>query len=618
MNRAPPPARLSNLKLSDVRRLLRLIWKASGGLLVVWIAILLLQGVIPVAVVWLTKPLVDSLQGAISGGATAATLRPLVTTALALGVLLVVSALLKTALQWISMAQSEQVQDHISDLLHAKAAELDLAFFENAEFYDRLYRVRFDAASRPLALLESFGLLAQNLITVAGIGALLLRYGVWISLVLILGTLPALLVVVRANRRQHDWWLKTTTDRRRTQYFGDLLTMGLYAAEMRLFGLAGLFRQRFRELRQRLRMERMQLFRQQSVSRLAAETIAAGTSAGTIAWMVWRAIRGAATLGDVALFAQAFQRGQALVRSLLMNIGQIHNNALFLENLFEYLDLKAVVVPPADPVPVPRARAYSIRFDDVSFRYPGTDRLALQHFNLEVPVGRTVAIVGSNGAGKSTLVKLLCRFYDPESGRVDLAGIDLRQFDPADLRKSMTVMFQLPVAYQGSVRENITLSDLARENSAAEIEEAAREAGLSELVGRLPDGYETLLGKAFAGGTELSVGEWQRIAMARSYFRRSGLIVLDEPTSSMDSWSEAQWFERFSRLAAGATAIIITHRLTIARRADEVHVMERGQIVESGSHEALLALGGRYANSWNSQVQRSDSPGRDADESIDA
>lgn len=594
--------RVFKLTFSDGRRLLGLIWAASGALLVAWIAILLVQGVIPVAIVWLTKPLVDSLQAAISAGANWDAIRPLLNTALALAALVIVGTLLRTAVQWISMAQSERVQDHISDLLHAKAAELDLAFFENPEFYDRLYRVRFDAASRPLQLLESVGLLAQNLITVAGIGALLLSYGVWISVVLVAGTLPALLVVMRASRRHHDWWLSTTTDRRRTQYFGDLLTMGVYAAEMRVFGLAGLFRNRFRVLRERLRTERMRLFRQQGLARLGAEGVAALTSAGTIGWMVWRAIRGAATLGDVALFAQAFQRGQALVRSLLMNIGQIHNNALFLENLFEYLDLKPVVVAPPDPVPVPQGRANSIRFSDVRFRYPATERPALEHFDLTIPAGRTVAIVGSNGAGKSTLVKLLCRFYDPESGSVELGGIDLRRFDPIELRKAMSVMFQVPVAYQATVRENITLSDLSRESSSPEIEAAAREAGFSEAIGNLPAGYDTILGKAFAGGTELSVGEWQRIAMARAYFKRAGLIVLDEPTSSMDSWSEAQWFERFTRLAAGATAIIITHRLTIARRADEIHVMEQGRIVESGSHATLLALGGRYAGSWANQV----------------
>jgi ATP-binding cassette subfamily B protein len=593
------------LKLVYVRRLLGLIWTASGGLLIAWIALLLLQGVIPVAVVWLTKPLVNSLQGALGAGMSWVVIRPLVLTAIALGTLLLVSELLRVAIQWISAAQSELVQDYISDLLHAKASEVDLAFFETPDFYDRLYRVRFDAASRPLALVESVGSLAQNLVTVVGIGALLLSYGVWITIVLLAGTLPALVVVIRASRRQHDWWLDTTTDRRRTQYFGDLLTMGQYAAEMRLFDLARHFRDRFLQLRRRLRAERLRLLRQQSLARLGAEGAAVLTSAGTIAWMVWRAILGAATLGDVALFAQAFQRGQGLVRALLMNIGQIHNNGLFLENLFEYLDLEPVIVAPPDPLPVPKDRAGYVRFVDVSFRYPATDRLALQHFNLTIPVGSTVAIVGSNGAGKSTLVKLLCRFYDPESGRVELDGIDLRRFDPAELRRSMSVMFQLPVTYQGTVRDNITLSNVPQADSAKDVQRAAREAGISELVEALPSGYDTTLGKAFAGGTELSTGEWQRIAMARSYFRRSKLIILDEPTSSMDSWAEAQWFERFGDLAQGATAIIITHRLTIARRADEVHVMEHGHIVESGSHEALLALGGRYARAWANQTQSS-------------
>jgi ATP-binding cassette, subfamily B, bacterial len=572
-------------------------------MVVAWAAILLIQGVIPVAIVWLTKPLVNSLQVAVGSGVNRQTLEPLIFTALALGGLQLLSELLKVAQQWISMSQSELVQDHVSDLLHAKASELDLAFFETPDFYDRLYRVRFDGASRPLSLLESVGGLAQNLVTVTGIGALLLSYGVWISIALVAGTLPALLVVMRGSRQQHELWKRTTTDRRRTQYFGDLLTMGQHAAEMRVFGLAAHFRQRFRDLRRRLRAERMQLFRRQSISRLGAEAVAMLSAAGAIAWMVWRAVLGAATLGDVALFAQAFQRGQGLVRSLLMNIGQIHNNGLFLENLFEYLDLQPDVTAPANPVPVPGGRPSAIRFEDVSFRYPATDRLALEHFNLDVPAGRTVAIVGSNGAGKSTIVKLLCRFYDPASGRVELDGIDLRRFDPVELRRSMTVMFQLPVSYQGSVRENITLSDLARVDAAPDMEAAAADAGLADLVGRLPAGYDTTLGKSFVGGTELSGGEWQRIALARSYFRRSGLIILDEPTSSMDSWSEAQWFERFQHLAAGATALIITHRLTIARRADEIHVMEGGTIVESGSHDTLLNTGGRYARSWAEQLQ---------------
>lgn len=594
---------MSKLKrqLSYAGRLFGLIWTASGGHVVAWMIILLIQGMIPVGVVWLTKPLVNSLQTAIGAGVNRETLEPLVTAAIALGVLMLLGEVLKVASQWISMHRAELVQDHISDLLHAKASELDLAFYESPDFHDRLHRVR-EAAGRSLGLLESVGGLAQNLVTVAGIATLLVAYGLWVALVLLAGTLPALLVVLRGSRQQHDWWKTATIDRRRTQYFSDLLTMGQHAAEMRVLGLSGHFRQRFRELRRRLRAEHMRLFQRQSYARLGAEAVAMISAAGAIAWMAWRAVLGQGTLGDIALFAQAFQRGQGLVRSLLMNIGQIHSSGLFLENLFDYLDLQPIVVPPSNPVPVPRGPS-TIQFHDVSFRYPATDRLALENFSLTIPAGKTVAIVGSNGAGKSTLVKLLCRFYDPESGRVEIDGIDLRRIDPLELRRSMTVMFQSPMSFHGSVRENITLSDLSRATVTEEVETAAQDAGLGELVGRLPGGYDTTLGKAFTGGTELSGGEWQRLALARSYFRRSGLIVLDEPTSSMDSWAEAQWFERFQHLATGATAIIITHRLTIARRADEIHVMEAGAIVESGSHDDLLAQGGRYASSWANQVE---------------
>jgi ATP-binding cassette subfamily B protein len=588
-------------QVSYAGRLLKLIWGAAGWLLVAWAAILLLQGVIPVAIVWLTKPLVNSLQVAVGAGVNRETIQPFVTTAIALGSLMLASELLKVALQWISMSQAELVQDHVSDLLHEKATELDLAFYETPDFHNRLFRVR-EAGGRSLGLLQSIGGLGQNLVTVVGIGALLLSYGVWITLVLIAGTVPALLVVMRGSRKQHEWWKQSTIDQRRTQYFSDLLTTSQHAAEMRVFGLAAHFRQRFRELRRRLRTERMRIYRRTSISQLGAEAVAMLSAAGAIGWMVWRAILGRATLGDIALFAQAFQRAQGLVRSLLMNIGQIHSSGLFLETLFEYIDLEPIVVAPPNPVPVPQGRP-SIRFEHVSFQYPSTDRFALEDFSLTIPAGRTIAIVGANGAGKSTLLKLLCRFYDPVSGRVELDGIDLRRFDPVELRRSMTVMFQLPVSFQGSVRENITLSDLSRASDAAEVESAARDAGLEDLVGRLPAGYDTTLGKAFTGGTELSGGEWQRLALARSYFRRSRLIILDEPTSSMDSWSEAHWFERFRHLAVDATAIIITHRLTIARRADEIHVMEAGAIVESGSHDALMALGGRYADSWTDQLQ---------------
>jgi len=322
---------------------------------------------------------------------------------------------------------------------------------------------------------------------------------------------------------------------------------------------------------------------------------------------VSRAVSGQATLGDVTLFYQAFDRGQGLMRSLMANLSQLYTNMLFVENLFEFLGLESKVVDPVTPHPALDKVQHSIVFRNVSFRYPGSERIALSDFNLSIPAGRTVAIVGPNGAGKSTLIKLLCRFYDPTSGSLELDGIDARKFAVADVRKLITLLLQVPVPYHTSARENIALGDLESNAGIDRIRAAAEAAGADEIISRLPKGYDTLLGTWFEGGTNLSSGEWQRVAMARAYLRNAQIIVLDEPTSFMDSWAEADWFQRLRGLAAGRTTVVITHRFTIAMRADTIYVMNEGEIVESGSHDQLLARGGLYAQSWTAQMEAADS-----------
>lgn len=583
----------------------RLVWEAAPAWTAAWGAILVVQGILPLASVYLTKLLVDSLVVTMGRGTTWDNVGPtLVLAALTAGAMLAIE-LFQGLMDWIRTGQSELIQDHIKSLVHRQSAAVDVSFYESAWYHDKLEQARNDAAGRPLALLESVGGLVQSGITLLAMAALLIPYGAWLPLVLLGSTLPALYVVLRFDRAYHKWWERTTVDRRWTTYYDAVLTERVVAAELRLFGLGDHFHLLYQALRRRMRTERLRLMKNQSAAKLGAGIGALLVMGATMAWMVLRAAQGAITLGDLVLFYQALQRGQGLLRAMLGNLGQIYSNTLFLGNLFAFLDFKPEITCPTQPVPCPSILKDGIYFRDVTFRYPGSERAALRDFNLTIPAGKIVSIVGPNGAGKTTLMKLLCRFYDPESGYVKLDGIDLRDLSHEELRRRITVLFQFPIGYITTARENITLGDLRSTPSAQEVEAAARAAGAHDMIAKFPQGYDTLLGKSFMDGVELSGGEWQRVAMARAFLRKAPIIVLDEPTSNMDSWAEADWFERFRELAQGRTAIIITHRFTIAMRADVIHVMSEGQIVESGSHHELLAQAGRYAESWDEQMKAS-------------
>jgi ATP-binding cassette subfamily B protein len=581
---------------------LGLIWRATRGWTLAWAALVIVQGLLPVAVVLLTRTLVDSLavaaQAPDDGPAPRQTL---LWVALMAGLLLLGEALRGIA-AWVRAAQAEWLRDHLDDLIHAQAIRLDLSYYETPEYYDQLHRARVDALSRPLALLENLGHLAQNGLTLLAMAGVLWSYAPWLPLVLVGGALPALAVAARFIVRFHRWRIRNTGNERRAHYYDWMLTWDRAAAELRLFDLGDSFRTAYRAVRSKLRGERLRLARQQMPAALGADAIALLAMGLTIAWMVGRLARGLASLGDVALFYQVFGQGQRLMRTALGSVGEMYSNLLFLENLHEFLALRPKVADPPRPVGLAPDSPGKIQVENVRFRYPGGSRLALDGFDLTVPAGQIAAIVGENGAGKSTLIKLLCRFYDPEAGRLRLDGIDLRELALAELRRRITVLFQEPVHYHDTVAYNLRCGDLAAAPDAGALATAARAAGAEGPIQRLPRGYETVLGKWF-GGAELSVGEWQRLALARAFLRRSALLVLDEPTSAMDSWAEADWLARFRALAAGRTAIVITHRFTTALHADVIHVMGQGRVLESGTHAELLARGGRYAQSWGWQLR---------------
>ncbi len=595
--------KINSSQISYWKRTFLLIWEASPKFTFVWTILLIFQGVLPGITVYLTKYVIDSIVAAKNSNGDWAFISSALGFLILMGAALLLTEILQNLSAWIRTAQAESVSDHLTNKIHRQAAELDLAFYESPEYHDLMERARGDSSSKPLALLESTGAILQNTITVLAMAVLLVNYGWWLPLLLLLGTLPSLYVALRADRIYHRWWKSTSNERRWATYYDAMLTHSEAATEMRLFDLSGHFRNLYQAIRSRLRKEKLQHLRRQSYGRVGASLIALITAVGAIGWMGMRVLYNLATLGDLGVFYQIFSRGQSLMGALLGNVGKAVNNSLYLENLFAFLDLKPRIVSPANPHPIFSKIEQGINFKDITFYYPDSNTAALKNFDLFVPVGRVVALVGVNGAGKSTLIKLLNRFYDPTEGIIEIDGVDIRQFEIKELRRKMSVLFQFPMHYHARARENIALGDIRKKAETGEIETAARRAGAHDFITRLPERYETLLGKWFVSGTELSGGEWQRLALARAYFRRAELVILDEPTSFMDSWAEIDWFDRFREMVYRQTAIIITHRFTIAMRADIIHVIDEGRIIESGTHRELLEMNGFYARSWKAQMQ---------------
>lgn len=582
--------------ISNLPSAIALIWQAGKWWVIAQSVLLIIGGILPALTVYLTKLFVDTLVLLINSLDKSGNIYLLIWVGIWLAFVTVLNQLLNGIIQLIYAFHAEKLQDHIFSLIHEKSIAVDLAFYEQPEFYDHLHRARNEARTRPIALTTQLGSLFQNSVTLIAMAALLLSYGFWLPLILLISALPAFYVVLRHTLHLHSWQRRKTAQERKVWYHDWLLTNGETAAEVRLFDLGKAFRQKFVSLKENLRTERLKLAVNQKISELVANLIALSLTVSAFAWIIWRTIQGMGTLGDLALFYQAFNQGQNLVRIFLQDTGNLYINSLFIGDLFEFLSLKPKVVNPSDSVEVDLAKG--IKFENVAFRYHNNENFILKNFNLFIPANKFVAVVGENGAGKSTLIKLICRFYDPQEGKIKFDDNDLRNFSLEELRRYITVLFQTPVHYSKTVLENIKLGYIDSPLILEEIEAATKSAGADEIIEKLPHQYDQMLGHWFPEGTELSVGEWQRIALARAFFRKSPLILLDEPTSAMDPWAEADWIKKFVRESKGKTVLIITHRFTTAKQADLIYVMEKGEIIESGNHTELLAKNGRYAESW--------------------
>jgi ATP-binding cassette subfamily B protein len=502
-----------------------------------------------------------------------------------------------------SSTLAERVTDHLQVILYKKAIEIDLETYEDPQYQDILERAKWEAPHRPTRMLNNITTAAQSLISLVAIAGLMLSLHWALIVILFLVSIPPMLVRVQQSKVLYKFHRHQTELERKAGYYGHLLLGDHPAKEIRLFNLGNLFIERFSRLRQYIFFSKLAITKQQSVGRLVSQSSTIFVILATYGWIINQTLHGKFQLGDLVLYSQIFQRGQAALGEMISSLGGLHENNLFLTDLFEFLALKSNLVEPQHPQSVPRPITQGIEFKNVSFRYQNSPRQAIKNLNLSIAPGEVVALVGENGSGKTTLVKLLCRLYDVTAGSITIDGINLQQFSATDLHRQISVIFQDFTCYQLSAADNIWLGNIDLPPSTERIMQVAQQSGAAEVLLRLPQGYDTLLGKWFKGGEELSGGQWQKIALARAFLREAQLVVLDEPTSAMDAKAEAEVFAKFRELMQNRSALLITHRLSTVTMADRIYVMHEGEIVESGTHEHLMDKKGTYAHLFETQAR---------------
>jgi ATP-binding cassette, subfamily B, bacterial len=604
-------------------RVLRLVWDASPAVTTGLFAVTVVAGIIPAVSAYTSKLLVNAVVAGILVRHTPSNVpqvadivrldfglwHPAFSTVNAIIFLAVLQLLIFALIAFLSTARNitqqllqNAVSMRIQLMVMEKAAALDLAFYEDPASYDLLRRAQTDSINRPVLMISTAFGLVQTTLTFATMIGLLVLVSPLLALLALLSPVPAFIADTRYGWRGYNIARWGSRLLRRMNYLVTLLTTDSYAKEVKLFGLGHYFIDRYRLIGEAYYgSQRRQVVRRYLTGFLWGNLSTIATSV-TYLYVALQAIVGKLTLGDLTLYTTAAQSVQSSIQGILGGFSGMYEHNLYLSNLFELMETTSALPTPANPVPVPNPVRGEITFDHVSFAYPGAAENALNDLSFTVSPGETIAIVGRNGAGKTTLFKLICRLYDPSGGRILIDGVDIRDYDPTELRAQIGGMFQDYVTYQATAAENIGLGSLGALSDREAIRSASRQAGSDQLIAGLPQGYDTALGKWFDAGVNLSGGEWQKVALARAFMRDARILLLDEPTSALDAQAEYELFERIHSLTRGRTAVYISHRFSTVRRADRIIFLEHGRLVEQGSHEQLMRLNGRYARLFRLQA----------------
>ncbi len=598
--------------IHDYTRILRLIWAASprtaaiGGLLA-----LVSAAVLP-AQIWFTKLIIDGVANIVTESSKALAVtdwQAVLTPVVALALVRAGGIVCQARLEHFKWRLSEGVRHHIEYLVLQKASRLDIAFFENPTFHDRMATVLREAYRAHNLAWISLELLG----TLAGLCAMLsmlLHLHPLAIVALVLTTAPGALAAGHFAKRFYNLVNSHASIRRMAAYYQELLSSRDAVKEIRVFGLGTPFLDRFHQYWQEHITEETDFRASRERVGVGLESLSLAGTVGIWTFAIVQAVRSRITLGDVTLVLQASEQARQGLTRLLSQAGQIYENNLFTRDLLHLLDLDSGGVEGAlSPaltiqVPAPRPIRRGFEFCNVSFRYPGASHDVVKDVSFRLAPGETVALVGENGAGKTTLVKLLARLYDPSEGIILLDGRDLREYDLDDLRCEIGIIFQDFVRYDLTVRENIAVGQMELAEDGAQVRAAAEKGGALPIIERLPAGLDSMLGRRFADGLDLSGGEWQRIALSRAFLRQAQILILDEPTAALDALAERELYGRFSELTAGKMTLFVSHRFSTVRTADRILVLEGGSLSEAGSHDELIASKGHYARMFTAQAER--------------
>ena len=632
--------------LQNLPRFFRLVWQTSPGLMLSDVLLRLMRSAIPVSVLYIGKLIIDQVvllvkEGAVAtagrvaaghaGAVNAAASHVAAGHGLAAGaaghsgflglsalpgaagqhflwqlviaefVLALVSDGLMRAITLIDSLLGEKFGNFTSIKIMEHAAGLDLDQFEDTEFYDKLERARQQTAGRTVLLSQVLGQV-QDLISIGFLAVALMAFNPWLILLLLVAVVPSFLGESYFNDRSYALTRARTAERRELDYLRYLGASDETAKEVKLFSLSGFLIDRFRALSEKFYTEAKDLAIRRSAWGTVFSLMGSVGYYSAYVVIILRAVHGSVSIGDLTFLAGSFRQLRSLLEGILSRFTSVSQGAIYLQDLFEFFEIMPRIQRAVHPRPFPKPIKEGFTFEDVGFRYINSERWANRHLSFTLKPGEKLALVGENGAGKTTLIKLLTRLYDPTEGRILLDGVDLREYDPDDLRSEVGVIFQDYLRYQMTMAQNIAVGNIGLKDDRPTIEVAAQQSLAHLLADKLPGRYDQELGRRFRQGVDLSGGEWQKIALARAYMRDAQLLILDEPTAALDARAEYEVFQRFAELTKGRTAVLISHRFSTVRMADRILVLEKGEMVEVGSHEELLAKGGMYAELFDLQA----------------